>query len=806
MPLKVKKTNSSVTDSNITNMKDNSNQTQHNLPKQIPHHATTRIPLDPDSDAPEELLTSPMLQTVRDEYQESLTQEMLKRKISKEEAEQDKTLKPIYNMQQQQEYEREKEVIKGRTKRKEERENEAVNPYECYLWGIKELERLGFKELMNNNESKLPGFIEISKVERLDAFDKYGLYTPIKENAEIYRPICAGNVEFVTFLKDNMDDENGKYLDFKQTWLDLFSGDDTKNAGKLGKKIQKLVLPVAKINSVSGTMPAHKRTYPLSWFRSDIQQIDPRDIIPIWNRPEQDSLMIMIGRVLAGASYDTTKISGTTIDSVRTAELFENPVNGKLEKNKITHTFRSIAVLCGAGGTGKSHFLKLVRWGLETTGYKEGTLPLSRNQFNWAPAENCDLLFGDDTTKDSFQDLYKSSQLKSIASSGKISIELKGVDARPGRAVTAVIINTNEVVIEPKHQDSGVSTRFEYLQTKEKSQIKQELGQDYDKYLYKLAKEHNTSTEVLILYFLRRCLDKFLQTIGYEWNIENKAFEIYKEPTLKEELETNKEEYIYQDATNISKLMAEAAIKTQAVNEYLIKNHTKELQNLGKVFLNPSNENNKNYSISHAAQTAEFVAELYARYRHCFEDENSDKLRELGIANNPERLEALKGYSAKLRSILEWILPSKHFNYNSVQQFIKGLSTDAASNPGNVSTIKLWEKHIREFGGGKQKAPDYLGCYSGSFDTAKFQKDSYLIEFTEMMDSGYQMMPISLLKSASKFNSFSKEYSKQAIELLEKEALIKQAEKAEKIEKKASKLKTKPTSATSINENDELEA
>jgi hypothetical protein len=661
------------------------------------------------------------------------------------------------------------EIRKKEKARKKEDLSYDYDPQACLDWGIFQLERLGITELLLNTESKLAGGgIELAYESNIEPqFDKG--FNPHK--FKIFRPItCTGQLingeKVLKYIKDRLDDANGYNQDYKKEWLRYLSGND-KN-GELANNIKSYGFGHIRSKSLTADNNAHKVVPPLHWFHKKVLEIDVvNEILSLWDLPEREALMIMIGRALAGAGYEKNHVA--IIDDTKNAvgkttrvlEKFEDDVSGEYVTGGMKHTARSIPVLCGAAGVGKSHFMDNLRNAIDNLGFTNAVVPLSGNQFGWGKAKSVDIMFADDTGKDDFAKIYKSSQTKTVASAGTFADEDKGENVKTSRATASLFIATNEIWIPSP--DKGCSSRFEFLQVRNKNTLTLLYkGKNYEEHLKSIAKKHGTNVEVMFMYLCRLCLDKFIETIGYQYNISTKQFDKIASSSLEKRLGELREMFTYQGKVHPEEMLVDACFKVQAMNTKL--SELGVLKNFpNKQYPNPRKNDNYNISIEHVLQVAETLNSLKAKCAS-MEQPNSDELLP-HIAKD----KAAINYYITLQKLINWILPEDKFDHSTIVNFYNSVKIDITNSGKNIDKHALWDKYIGDCGTFYSKCHKNAGFYKNHWNSALSNKESYEAEFMQLMrESKLTPMAVSTIaKAVSVFVSLNRVVSKEEIHEIE---------------------------------------
>lgn len=240
------------------------------------------------------------------------------------------------------------------------------------------------------------------------------------------------------------------------------------------------------------------------WFDERIRKVEIKDLITILPEAEREILALCIGRALVGED-----------DSITTDNV------------KINHTFRTMAILVGRdAGLGKSTLIEYITNAMKECGYLIANLQKSSARFGWGRIINSDLAYNDDLTPRTQKNIITSDHIKSIVSSGEITVEDKGVDGQVQKARCVLLANSNDFSKADFYQmDSGMKSRIKLLDTY--SQLKLEKLLDNltgvsegsyslctEEHWNHLVNKLNTSHIVLALWFLHLCAERFKESIG----------------------------------------------------------------------------------------------------------------------------------------------------------------------------------------------------------------------------------------------------------------------------------------------------
>jgi hypothetical protein len=242
----------------------------------------------------------------------------------------------------------------------------------------------------------------------------------------------------------------------------------------------------------------------LEWFDKRIQQVEIKDLITILPEAEREILALCIGRALIGEN------DSLTTDNVQ-----------------INHTFRTMAILVGRdAGLGKSTLIEYITNAMKECGYTVANLQKSSARFGWGKIINSDLAYNDDLTPRTQKHIITSDHIKSIVSSGEITVEDKGVDGQVQKARCVLLANSNDYAKTDFYQmDSGMKSRVKLLDTYSQLKLEKLLTEleGVSEGSYSLCTEEHwnhlvnkleTSHIVLGLWFLHLCAERFRKSIG----------------------------------------------------------------------------------------------------------------------------------------------------------------------------------------------------------------------------------------------------------------------------------------------------
>ena len=254
------------------------------------------------------------------------------------------------------------------------------------------------------------------------------------------------------------------------------------------------------VTTLTGRSGFHKVVPPLEWFPKHIQDYDPEDLLTLFPPAEKAQLVLILGRVMAGASGNNTA------------------------EGKILHTARSYGLIVSkVGGMGKSTLLNYIKDAIESLGYITAQINSDLNKFGWGAVATADLATIDDLTDDKQKTLVQHVMVKSIVSNGYVKVEEKGMAAVDVRATSTILACTNNTNYKDYiGMDGGSLSRLNQLDTYTIEELAKTYPNSLDArilpYWEAKAKELGCTTRLLAARLLRHCLDQFLGVTGYTFN------------------------------------------------------------------------------------------------------------------------------------------------------------------------------------------------------------------------------------------------------------------------------------------------
>lgn len=249
---------------------------------------------------------------------------------------------------------------------------------------------------------------------------------------------------------------------------------------------------------------------PLEWFPEYLKELTIFDITTLFPKAESEMLAIGLGRALVGCHNSVT-------------------ASGEL----IEHTSRLACVIIGEDpGLGKSYFFNKIFEVMGMLGYTQSTFKNIDSQFNMADVVSAHVIYKDDISIPSLRSLLGSENTKIIATgSGYLRVEDKGVDAKDVRPIGTLFVNSNYYSDRFSWDlDPGIVDRIKMLSTYRSSEIEDDKRPEI---LFKsLSEQYGVSENVIIMYFLRLCVDKFYGLITDKSSTVNKLAEKVNDLTI----------------------------------------------------------------------------------------------------------------------------------------------------------------------------------------------------------------------------------------------------------------------------------
>ena len=233
-----------------------------------------------------------------------------------------------------------------------------------------------------------------------------------------------------------------------------------------------------------------------NWFPERFQKLTSKDFLLLFPEAEQRLLSLTIGRALAGR------------DGSITAE-------GRL----LAHGWRTLSIIYGKEpGQGKSRLCSYIIEAMQSIGYTVTNFKTLNRRFGLARVIQSDLAYKDDFTSESLKSSLTGEDTKTIISGGMAETEEKNVPSVEVPANSAFLANCNKVDPNSRFSyDPGINDRTSFLTTLsnlELDKLAESMGvESLRPYIYLpkiMTEKYDCSLNMLMLYFLRLCLDEFM--------------------------------------------------------------------------------------------------------------------------------------------------------------------------------------------------------------------------------------------------------------------------------------------------------
>lgn len=229
-----------------------------------------------------------------------------------------------------------------------------------------------------------------------------------------------------------------------------------------------------------------------------IRKLTANDLFPQQSEIEQEALMLIIGRGLYGRP-------GTIHIGTKSPALF-------------SHTMNSLIYQSRQGGTGKSSFFEMIADGVTSFGYNVTFDPRAFvGEFGHVHAYASDFLFCEDMSKETVEGFTKNDTLKRFCT-GEASVLNEKNKAHVTVVPTGVLLSTTN------HLDAnsttgmqsafarrlciiGTMTRVQLLRLAKELNVESALPVPY---IEELASRYGVTKELLVQWYLRLCLDRFI--------------------------------------------------------------------------------------------------------------------------------------------------------------------------------------------------------------------------------------------------------------------------------------------------------
>lgn len=255
---------------------------------------------------------------------------------------------------------------------------------------------------------------------------------------------------------------------------------------------------------------------PREWFSEEVQQLDFGDIFTIWPKAELEMLKLIIGRALVGRSGSKLVGSGRVIE----------------------HTYRTVGIIVGEPGLGKSTLFNKLFRALNAVGYTRYNFRDVTERFGLANLVLSDFGYKDDVSVQTLSHMISSENLKIIASGGQLMVEDKFMSSRNVFCHSVVLCCTNDWDPRAVYRiDSGIASRVKLLSTVSRQELHQR-HMAYAKdghwaadapdlvpfmYLPWLASRLAVSEDCLMLWACRLAVDEFLKFCYTKGDIPTEA-------------------------------------------------------------------------------------------------------------------------------------------------------------------------------------------------------------------------------------------------------------------------------------------
>ena len=488
-------------------------------------------------------------------------------------------------------------------------------------------------------------------------------------------------------------------------WTSGFSG--VGNASALSKfariaPLDKGNVTIEKSTSLRGNSAA-KIVPMLEWFPEQLLELDPKELLSIFENAEANTLMLHIGKMAAGAPVCIQN------GEKRGSRLVENVVADNYTGDQ--HNFLDFKYRVGVVSHGEAEVGKSTLWetfvlpAFEKIGYTKSLMALSNNQFNKHGALS-DIWFNGDLTSESSVNLQKDSVIKSCISNEWFPLEGKGVDAVDARARATVLVVANHVRFPKiKDLDDGIISRLHFLETKTKNQLRfgKENATDTWTVWNKLRDKYQVSTEVLALYLIRKSLNYFLESIGYTWNENLQAFEKDESANkLNKILAENRKNYKFKTPQLMTDVLTCASVKAQTLSEAS-----------GKIL---PFEYEEGFYLNHLVHLAETAVKIHKKIIECQTD--------------PDCAHRLKFYL----DIQQWLFPEKFYLMHDWEKFAERVRYDY-NNKSNQSLDEHWKANIKSLVTTKgHELPEFRAHYDQGYTKAKSEKQAYAEQIQELIE------------------------------------------------------------------------
>lgn len=336
--------------------------------------------------------------------------------------------------------------------------------------------------------------LEPLQVEGLNPPENFKYYRRVTPNTGDHREFLDTVSATCRFLAETAETtfQVNQYWAVAQSFKDCLA-DNRSNVFKATQSKSRQGLTPTSLRGTSG---GYKVVPQLAWFPKNIQEFDPEVLLGIFPPAERDTLKLILGRIMVGAT-DTQAMEGV-----------------------VSHGARSFAILVGEARIGKSYLMKMVKGAVTTLGYVVTTIPLG-SKFGWGKCAVSDLAYEDDLHSSAQQQLLSDRTVKTVVSSGVIKTEEKGIAAEDVKAITVLMACSNEQ--NAKHflnMDAGNADRANLLGCYHHAELEDTHGCKMDTFrvFNRLSEQLGVSHQLLTMRLLQHCAEYFLEMTGLSFS------------------------------------------------------------------------------------------------------------------------------------------------------------------------------------------------------------------------------------------------------------------------------------------------
>lgn len=251
------------------------------------------------------------------------------------------------------------------------------------------------------------------------------------------------------------------------------------------------------------------------WFDKAFEEIEIKDILTLFAEPEQELLAICFGRAVAGRPNHL-------------------PIG---DDKPLRHAFRTFPVIFGAEpGQGKSIFANALINAMKLVGYRVANFKTMATRFNLGSVISAHVAYRDDCTSDALGALLKADDTKQAITNAQIRVEDKGTNAIEIWSNAFFFTNVNRWNPQIVYSlDDGIMDRVKLVSTLYNVELAKivPIGASEGTpsiypyhHLQYLADKYCTTVDGIMLWFLRLCLDKFMDLLKAESNGKLNAMEL----------------------------------------------------------------------------------------------------------------------------------------------------------------------------------------------------------------------------------------------------------------------------------------